>query len=80
MELVHAERLSAPRALISLHDVSPLTLPECRRAMQMFGELGLASSDLTCFVIPFHESRRAMVERWKEVPFSRIWNSFTQNA
>jgi len=24
--------------------------------------------------------RRAMVERWNEVPFSRIWNSFTQNA
>jgi glycosyltransferase involved in cell wall biosynthesis len=24
--------------------------------------------------------RRAMIERWKEVPFSRIWNSFTQNA
>jgi glycosyltransferase involved in cell wall biosynthesis len=24
--------------------------------------------------------RRAMIERWNEVPFSRIWNSFTQNA
>jgi glycosyltransferase involved in cell wall biosynthesis/predicted metal-dependent phosphoesterase TrpH len=24
--------------------------------------------------------RRAMVERWNQVPFSRIWNSFTQSA
>ena len=24
--------------------------------------------------------RRAMIERWNQVPFSRIWNSFTQNA
>jgi glycosyltransferase involved in cell wall biosynthesis len=24
--------------------------------------------------------RRAMIQRWNEVPFSRIWNSFTQSA
>ena len=62
MEVVHAERLSAPRALISLHDVSPLTLENCRLAVAMLRELGLALSDLTCFVIPFHESRRAIDE------------------
>jgi predicted deacetylase len=62
MEVVHAERLSAPRALISLHDVSPLTLEDCRRAVQMLRELGLVAADLTCFVIPFHESRRAIDE------------------
>ena len=50
----------SPRALVSLHDVSPLTLADCRRAIALFGELGLSADHLTCFVIPFHESVRAI--------------------
>lgn len=76
MEVVHAERLTSqalvsPRALISLHDVSPLTLPDCRSALQMFRELGLATSDLTCFVIPFHESQRTIDEDAGTLAFLR---------
>ena len=71
MELVHAERLKRARALISLHDVSPLTLGDCRRALEMFGELGLAPADLTCFVIPWHESRRAIDEDAETLAFLR---------
>jgi predicted deacetylase len=79
MEVVHAERLSTvsrrtsdwPRALISLHDVSPLTLGDCRTALQMFGELGLSLSDLTCFVIPFHEGQRAIDQDAETLAFLR---------
>jgi predicted deacetylase len=77
MEVVHAERLiptptsDRPSALISLHDVSPLTLADCRAALQMFRELGLAPSDLTCFVIPFHESRRAIDQDAETLAFLR---------
>ena len=74
MEVVHAERLTprpAPRALISLHDVSPLTLGECRRAVEMFGELGVAPAHLTCFVIPFHESARALDQDPETTSFLR---------
>jgi len=60
MELVHAERLSAPRALISLHDVSPLTLEECRQALELLGGVGLSPAQLSCFVIPRHEDARAI--------------------
>lgn len=82
MEVVHAERLKLiptpprtssdrPRALISLHDVSPLTLGDCRTALQMLRELGLATSDLTCFVIPFHESQRAIDQDAETLSFLR---------
>jgi predicted deacetylase len=60
MELVHAERLSAPRALISLHDVSPLTLRECRQAIELLRGLGLQPAQLSCFVIPDHEGARSL--------------------
>jgi predicted deacetylase len=60
MEVIHPERLTPPRLLVSLHDVSPLTLAECRRATALFRARGLAASDLTCFVIPFHEGRVAI--------------------
>jgi len=51
-----------------------------------FGASGLARAIARVLDDPSHaellsaNGRRAMVERWKEVPFSRIWNSFTQNA
>jgi predicted deacetylase len=71
MELVHPERLSAPRALISLHDVSPLTLGDCRRALDLFRALGLPTARLSCFVIPFHESTRAIDEDAETLRFLR---------
>ncbi len=37
----------------------------------MFRELGLAASDLTCFVIPFHESQRAIDEDAGTLAFLR---------
>jgi predicted deacetylase len=62
MEDVHAAALmpagpTAPALLISLHDVSPLTLGACQRAWAMLTEAGVRASQLTAFVIPFHESK-----------------------
>ncbi|HLK88782.1 MAG TPA: DUF2334 domain-containing protein [Polyangia bacterium] len=48
----------APRQaslLISLHDVSPLTLPACQQAVALLGELGVPPSALTVLAIPHHE-------------------------
>lgn len=51
-----------------------------------FGVSGLARAVARILDDPGHaellsaNGRRAMVERWNEVPFSRIWDSFTQNA
>jgi predicted deacetylase len=46
-----------PRAhlLVSLHDVSPLTLDLCRDAIDLLGDAGIAPPVLTAFVIPFHQ-------------------------
>jgi len=41
--------------LISLHDVSPLTLPECEQAVALLAELGIAASSLTILAIPHHD-------------------------
>jgi predicted deacetylase len=71
MELVHPERLSAPRALISLHDVSPLTLGECRQAVDLLRGLGVSPAQLSCFVIPRHEDARALDQDAGTVRFLR---------
>jgi predicted deacetylase len=58
MEDLHAAGLTpAPALLVSLHDVSPLTLDACQRAYAMLIEAGLAPRQLTAFVIPFHEEQ-----------------------
>jgi predicted deacetylase len=41
--------------LVSLHDVSPLTLASCEEAVGLLGELGLSAALLTVLVIPNHE-------------------------
>jgi len=41
--------------LISLHDVSPLTLSECEQAVALLAELGVGASALTVLAIPNHE-------------------------
>jgi predicted deacetylase len=43
--------------LVSLHDVSPLTLAECQEAIAMLGELGVGPSALTVLAIPHHEGK-----------------------
>jgi predicted deacetylase len=49
--------MSAPALLVSLHDVSPLTLEDCRQALALLREAGLATSQLTVLAIPRHEDR-----------------------
>jgi len=44
-----------PALLVSLHDVSPLTVADCRRAVVMLAALGVEPADLTVFVIPHHD-------------------------
>ncbi len=41
--------------LISLHDVSPLTLSECEQAVALLAELGIGASALTVLAIPHHD-------------------------
>lgn len=41
--------------LVSLHDVSPLTLPACEAAVALLGELGVPPSALTVLAIPHHQ-------------------------
>jgi len=51
-----------------------------------FGGAGLSKAIARILDDPRHaqllstNGRRAMIQRWNEVPFSRIWKSFTQNA
>lgn len=46
-----------PALLVSLHDVSPLTLEASRRALDLVRAAGLRTADLTVLVVPFHEGR-----------------------
>jgi predicted deacetylase len=45
-----------PRLLVSLHDVSPLTLDDCARALTLLREAGLPPAALTVLAIPRHEA------------------------
>lgn len=52
----HPTGSSAPPALlVSLHDVSPLTLDDCGRALSLLREAGLDGPSLTVLAIPRHE-------------------------
>ena len=48
-------RERAPHLLVSVHDVSPLTLESCRIAVALLDEAGVPASALTLLVIPFHD-------------------------
>lgn len=65
--------MNAPPAslLISLHDVSPLTLPACEEAVALLGELGIARCDLTVLVIPYHEAQISLDAHPPTVRFVR---------
>jgi predicted deacetylase len=53
---------SAPALLVSLHDVSPLTLPDCQRALELLRAAGLPPAQLTVLAIPRHEGRAPLDE------------------
>jgi predicted deacetylase len=50
------------RLLVSLHDVSPLTLDACRDAIAVLCDAGVPVSALTLLVVPFHEARVSLDE------------------
>jgi predicted deacetylase len=61
----------APALLVSLHDVSPLTLGDCRRALALLLEAGLGPSQLTVLAIPRHEDRAPLDRDPETVRFLR---------
>ncbi|HET6279738.1 MAG TPA: DUF2334 domain-containing protein [Polyangia bacterium] len=72
MEVVHAAGLTAaPALLVSLHDVSPLTLEPSQAAARLLQDLGIAPAQLTVFVIPFHEGKTPLDQHPATVTFLR---------
>lgn len=66
----------APRAkpsalLVSLHDVSPLTLEDCRVALALLHDAGLRPEELTVLVIPCHEGQVRVDQHPPTVAFLR---------
>jgi predicted deacetylase len=57
--------------LISLHDVSPLTLSECEQAVALLAELGVAAPALTVLAIPHHEARAPLDAHPPTIEFLR---------
>jgi predicted deacetylase len=53
---------AAPALLVSVHDVSPLTLAACRRAVALAGAAGVRPDALTLLVVPRHEDRVSIHE------------------
>ncbi len=51
---------SRPRLLVSLHDVSPVTVDACRDAVDLLAGAGLPTSALTVLVVPLHDDRVAL--------------------
>lgn len=62
---------TAPALLVSLHDVSPLTLSDCQRAVELLRAAGLAPAQLTVLAIPRHEGRAPLDEDPATVRFLR---------
>jgi predicted deacetylase len=61
----------APALLVSLHDVSPLTLSDCQRALELLRAAGLAPAQLSVLAIPRHEGRAPLDEDPATVRFLR---------
>src|SRR5258706_11564303 len=57
--------------LVSLHDVSPLTLDDSRTAVTLLREAGLRPEELTVLVIPRHEDQLAVDRHPETVSFLR---------
>jgi predicted deacetylase len=49
-----------PALLVSLHDVSPLTLQPCQQAVELLTAAGLPIAALTLLAIPFHNEQIAL--------------------
>jgi len=62
---------NAPALLISLHDVSPLTLQECRQAVALLEEEGVGADRLTMLLIPNHEGASPLDRDDATVGFAR---------
>jgi predicted deacetylase len=60
-----------PALLVSLHDVSPLTLGDSERALGLLTGAGLPVSSLTVLAIPCHEGRAPLDEDAATVRFLR---------
>jgi predicted deacetylase len=60
-----------PALLVSLHDVSPLTVDACADAVAMLGEIGVRAADLTVFAIPHHEGKTTIDAHPPTVAFLR---------
>lgn len=58
-----------PALLVSIHDVSPLTLKACRRAVDLVLAAGVPVQALTLLVIPCHEDRAPLDEH----PDACVW-------
>lgn len=57
--------------LVSLHDVSPLTLAACRDVVDVLADTGIPPSALTVLVVPFHEARIPLDEHPPTIAFLR---------
>ncbi len=57
--------------LLSIHDVSPLTLSECEQAVALLAELGVGPSALTVLAIPQHEGRAPLDAHPPTIAFLR---------
>jgi predicted deacetylase len=72
MEVVHAAGVTPPPALlVSLHDVSPLTLESSQAAVRLLEDLGVSPAHLSVFVIPFHEGKTPVDQHPPTVAFLR---------
>jgi predicted deacetylase len=73
MEVADPERLSGrpPALLVSLHDVSPLTLEACQEALALLRAAGLEDEQLTVLAIPRHEAGAAIDEHPATARFLR---------
>ncbi|HVU49384.1 MAG TPA: DUF2334 domain-containing protein [Polyangia bacterium] len=60
-----------PALLVSLHDVSPLTLADSERALDLLAASGLTAPSLTVLAIPRHEGRAPLDEDAATVRFLR---------
>jgi predicted deacetylase len=58
-----------PALLVSIHDVSPLTIESSRRAVELAVSAGVPLSALTVLLIPRHEDRAPL----DEYPLTRDW-------
>src|SRR5262249_47260505 len=74
MEIAHPGVTTAagpPALLVSLHDVSPLTLELCEQALALVRASGLKTEELTVLVIPRHEGQLSVDQHPPTVRFLR---------